>query len=186
MAKRRMAELQEGETLVVISTAAGDPLPAAPGEPAELWERSLSVIRKTKPDYLVFASDWMGKLHADRKRLVDAIEAIEPYVGHIILLNQPPILPETASRAAIRNGTHPVFRESEESNSQRRRINEFLHNLQSTKITVLDVSLRFETSDGGVRFVDEQGRQLYQDAGHISGYGADRIRDLLEKAVGAP
>src|SRR6266705_7229702 len=69
-----------GETLVVISTAGGDALPAAPGEPAELWERSLAVIRKTKPDYLVFASDWMEKLQADPKRLVEAIEAIEPYV----------------------------------------------------------------------------------------------------------
>ena len=175
-----------GKNLTVISVDAGDPLPKRNGDSSKLWLDSLDVVRKSTPKYLVFANHWSGKLDTDRERLAVAIAELKPYVGHIILLNQPPILPKEANRASFRAGIRPPFREPLDTKEKRRAANRYLLELQSPSISVIDIAGHFETSDGNILVTDEQGRQLYQDATHLSGYGAERIRDILKQALSEP
>ena len=177
-----MKEIAEklGYSLIVISVAAGDPLPNTP-----LWDDSLSTISKIKPDYLVIANEWRGKLRSDPDRLSIALNQLKPHVGRIILLNQPPILPNEASRMSIRNGSRPPFREDAAIRSDRQRINRFLLSFEFTKVSVLDISRHFETAEGEIISVDEEDRLLYQDSGHLSGYGAARIRDVIMQVLGS-
>ena len=169
-----------GYNITIISVAAGDPLPNTP-----LWRDSLSVVAKTKPDYLFIANEWRGKLHNDPDRLSVALNELKPLAGRIILLNQPPILPNEASRLSIRNGSRPPFREDAATRSDRQRINQFLVRFVSPEISVLDISRHFETEKGEIIFIDEQGKLLYQDPGHLSGYGAARIRNVIMQELGS-
>jgi peptidoglycan/LPS O-acetylase OafA/YrhL len=173
-----------GQTLTVISVAAGDPLPQQRiGESGKLWFDSLQAIRKIRPDYLVLANHWLAKLHGEPTRLALVIEELKPYVGHLILLNQPPILPKDANRAHFRAGVRPPFLEPKDAQANRRMTNEILLSFQSKNVSVIDVSRHFETNEGEIILTDERGRLLYQDATHLSGRGAERIRDVLKQAI---
>ena len=178
--------LDLGENLTVISVDAGDPLPQRNGDSSKLWLDSLDVVRKSKPKYLVLANEWTGKLAIDRGRLAIAIAELSPYVGRIILLNQPPILPREVNRASFRAGARPPFRESTDTHEQRRAANKYLIEFQSPSVSIVDIASRFETKDGDILLNDSQGQLLYQDATHLSGYGAERIRDLLKMAITLP
>ncbi|MDD2539603.1 MAG: acyltransferase family protein [Desulfuromonadaceae bacterium] len=172
-----------GYKLTVISVAAGDPLPSRKIEGDNLWQCSLKVIRKVKPDFLVLANHWSSKLDNDPDRVMVALDKLSPYVGHIIILNQPPTLPSNATRVAIRDGARPPFWESAKTRSLRHKANLFLASLQSAKTSVIDISRYFQSESGEVFYLDEQGRQLFQDSTHLSGYGAEKIRETLEKAL---
>jgi peptidoglycan/LPS O-acetylase OafA/YrhL len=171
-----------GYTLRVISVAAGDPFPSR-GNTDQLWAGTLATVRETKPDYLVFAAAWAEKLKDDPGRLAAALGELKRYSKHILLLNQPPILPREASRAAIRNGAHPPFAEPAHSRDERRKVNELLLTLRSPTVSVIDIARYFEAANGEVMFAGEQGEQLYHDSGHLSGHGADRIRAALTQGL---
>ena len=131
----------------------------------------------------MLAAHWTEKLHDDRERLTIAIDEIRPYAKHIFLLNQPPILPRGLNRAALRAGQRPPFFEEKSTQKVRRSINQFLREFESQGVTVIDVSKKFETAAGAILFLDEDGRQLYQDATHLSGYGAAKIDEMLRQAL---
>lgn len=132
------------------------------------------------------ANHWAGKLEADRERLAMAIAELKPFVEHIVLLNQPPILPKEVNRASFRAGLRPPFRELVDVQSRRRAANDYLQGLQSPSVSIVDIASRFETKDGDIRVTDEQGQLLYQDATHLSGHGAIRIRSALKEAISLP
>jgi hypothetical protein len=69
-----------GYKLSVISVAAGDPLPAPDVKSGRLWLDSFAVVKREKPDYLVLACEWKGKLKGNKERLALAVEALKPYV----------------------------------------------------------------------------------------------------------
>lgn len=175
-----------GCRLNVLSVDAADPLPDLAGAHGRLWLDSMEAIRKARPDYVVFASSWAEKLQGDPGRLALALRELQPHVGHIILINQPPQLPESASRAAIRAGARPPFREAAKVQGDRRDANASLLGFRSPEVSVLDISSRLETADGAITLTDEGGRLLYQDAKHISARGAERIRDVLEPMLSVP
>ena len=164
--------------LTVLSVEADDDLPNT-----SLWHNSLSTITKIKPDYLVIANEWRGKLRSDPDRLPTALSQLEPHVGKIILLNQPPVLPKEASRLSMRNGSRPPFREDAAIRSDRQRINKFLLGFESSKVSVLDISRHFETQEGEIISIDEHKKLLYQDSSHLSAYGASRIRDVIMQVL---
>jgi hypothetical protein len=112
-----------------------------------------------------------------------ALELISQHSAHIVVLNQPPILPAGLSRAAIREGAQPPFFEEAESAEKRKSINEYLLNFASESIDVIDVSSTFLDADGQVLFTDAHGRWLYQDANHLSGFGAEEVRSQLEAVL---
>lgn len=169
--------------LLVISVAAGDPLPPSGSSKSNpLWDASLAASKKYHPDALVLACEWRGKLALDHNRLGAALTALKPSVGKIIIVNQPPALPERASREAIRLGSQPPFIEEGEANRLRTRVNDWLATLASPTIAVVDVASQVSNPDGSIRFT-ENGKQLYQDAGHLSPYGAEHIQSQLESAL---
>ena len=173
-----------GYKLSVISVAAGDPLPTSNNvSSGRLWLESLDVVRKEKPDYLVLACSWEGKLQGDKERLALAVNTLKPLVGRLVILNQPPILPENANRDSIREGARPPFYEDAEIRRLRMESNAYLKSFNSGNCSVVDIASHFQTTNGEVLFLDQQGRQLYQDSGHLSGYGADFIRSDLRQAI---
>jgi hypothetical protein len=173
-----------GYKLSVISVVAGDPLPTSDNvSSGRLWLESLDVVRKEKPDYLVLACSWEGQLQGDKERLALAVNTLKPLVGRLVILNQPPILPKNANRASIREGATPPFYEDAEIRRQRMEVNDYLKSFNSGNCSVVDIAAHFQTTNGEVLFLDEQGRQLYQDSGHLSGYGADFISSDLRKAI---
>jgi hypothetical protein len=50
-------------------------------------------------------------------------------------------------------------------------------------VTVIDVEPLFTAGDGSIRFTGEDGIQLYQDADHISGAGAELVKAELIQAI---
>jgi hypothetical protein len=173
-----------GYKLIIISVAAGDPLPAPDVSHGKLWLDSLAVVRKVKPDYLILACSWEGKLNGDRERLALAVETLKPLVGHLVILNQPPILlPTSVNRTSIRNGARPPFFEDAETRRLRLESNNYLERFNSGNSTVVDIASHFVTTNGEILFLDSQGRQLFQDAGHLSGYGAEFVRSGLKQAI---
>ncbi len=173
-----------GYKLSVISVAAGDPLPASHSiASGQLWLDSLAAVRRAKPDYLILACSWEGKLEGGRDRLALAVGALKPLVGRLVILNQPPILPKIANRASIRLGARPPFYEDSEARRQRMEVNDYLNTFNAGNCSVVDIASHFQTSDGEILFLDGHGRQLYQDSGHLSGFGAELIRSKLEQAV---
>lgn len=182
--KQICAEL--GENLTVISVDDGDSLPQRNKNSSKLWLDSLNVVRQSKPEYLVIANHWAAKLDDDRERLEMAIAELKPFARHIVLLNQPPILPKEVNRAYFRAGARPPFQELADTQSKRRATNAYLLKFQSQNVFVVDIASRFETKDGSILITDELGHLLYQDATHLSGYGAERVRAVLKEAISLP
>jgi peptidoglycan/LPS O-acetylase OafA/YrhL len=164
--------------LHVISVAAGDPFPNS-----ELYRRSLQFLAREKPDVTVFIAAWGQKIGGDHVKLSTALSEMLKYTCHVILVTQPPLLPDDASRDAIRKGGWLPFFEEQHDLSSRKSANSFLLSLQSDRVHVLDVEPIFMRDDGQVRFVDRYGRQMYQDKGHLSGLGASMVGDLLSAEV---
>ena len=175
-----------GLNLTVISSDAGDPLPNRSDDSNVLWLSSVEVIKKTRPKYLVIANEWSGKLGDDRQRLEKAIEMLRPFTSHIVILNQPPILPRELTRASIRNGLRPPFIESKEAQIKRHETNEYLLGLQSKDVTIVDIARRFESNDGNIIVFDGRQHMLYQDSTHLSGYGAERVSENIKAAISTP
>jgi hypothetical protein len=174
------------KNLIIISVDGGDPLPQRDGNSNKLWLDSLDVIRKSKPKYLVMANHWVDKLEGNSERLAMAIKELEPFVEQIVLLNQPPMLPNEVNRESFRAGLRPPFRELMDIQSKRSAANDLLLGLKSPSVSVINVARYFETNDGNIRFTDERGQHLYQDATHLSGHGAEKIRNALKEAISLP
>lgn len=162
----------------VISLAAGDPFPGA-----ELYRKSLQFITREKPDVTVFVAAWDEKIGNNHEKLLTALSEILKYSRHVILVTQPPLPPENASREAIRRGgLQPIFEEASVSAS-RKATNLFLRSLRSDRIHVIDIEPLFVQGDGQIRFVDSHGAQVYQDKGHLSGLGARMVGEQLSSEV---
>ncbi|MEI7732794.1 MAG: acyltransferase family protein [Verrucomicrobiota bacterium] len=170
--------------LSVISVAAGDPLPSTTnGACSQLWLDSLAAVNREKPDFLIISCHWSSKLKGDTQRLVYAIEALKKNARNLVILNQPPILPNNINRAAIRAGARPPFYEDKETRRRRLEANEFLKHFISENCSVIDVSIHFQKNTGDILFCDGQGRELYHDATHLSGFGADLILPVLMRTI---
>lgn len=169
--------------LIVISVAAGDPLPSKDITHNILWLDSLSVVKKEKPDFLVLACAWESKLAKEKERLALAVDTLKPLVGRLVLLNQPPILPTNDNRASIRQGAHPPFYEVKKIHNSRLAINDYLNSFYKENVVVVNIASHFQMTDGSILIIDDQGRQLYQDGNHLSGFGGDLIRSEIVRAI---
>ena len=188
-----------GCKLTVLSVCSGTPLPSHDVTDEQLWLDALAVVRKERPDCLILGYRWEAKLNGGKdcfaltiKGLKSfggkdcfalAIKDLKPLVGHLIILNQPPILPINCYRVAIREGARPPFFEDKEFQAVRRDANDYLQRFNGGKITVVDVASHFQSTNGEILFFDGQGRQMYQDATHLSAYGAAFVRPELKQAV---
>jgi peptidoglycan/LPS O-acetylase OafA/YrhL len=165
--------------LNVICADDRDPLPSLNGAQGRFCLDSLAAVRKEHPDYLVLACSWDLKLTANKERLALAVAALKDHVGHLFILNQPPILPASSERPSLRQGAHPPFYEEWTTRRKRLETNKYLMSLTSTNVSVIDIASHFEAPKGAVLFADASGRRLYQDRKHLSGCGADSVRSLF-------
>ncbi|BDU70319.1 hypothetical protein GETHOR_24200 [Geothrix oryzae] len=172
--------------LTVVSVSSGDPLPKADAVPAPLWDDSLSVIRRIRPDVLLVACEWRGKLNGAPERLTMAIKEVSPFVGRVVLIDQPPILPPDANRGSIREGARWPFHEETSVREGRLASNRQLVSLKSDRCLIVETASKFEAPDGSLRFWDGAGRETYDDAMHLSYYGANLVRGDLELLIRMP
>jgi hypothetical protein len=171
--------------LNIISIAAGDPLPVCPGstQPAKTWNDSLLQIEELQPELTILVMRWETKLAACPERLPAAIEELSKHTRRIILITQPPVMPREASRAEVRKGARPPFYEPEKHRTQRLAKNEFVKSHASEQVMIVDLEHLFGTSAGEVFYWDENGRLLYQDEDHLSGYGVQYVKPLVKEAL---
>jgi hypothetical protein len=162
----------------VISVAAGDPFPGT-----QLYKDSLLFLDRANPDITIFAAAWAEKVGHNRDRFKTALSQLLQKSKHVILITQPPGLPKYASREEIRkSGLRPIF-EDITSSTLRQDTNTFLLSHRNERVHVLDIESLFKKSDGEIRFTNSQGRQLYHDGGHLSGYGSEMVKKLLVKEI---
>ena len=116
-----------------------------------------------------------------RSIVVFAVFILKKVAAVIIpFIQPPPELPKLASRERIRKGSRPAFIEELQELAARLESNRFLKSLETENVIVMDIEPLFVGDRGGVRFADEDGRQLYQDFSHLSSLGANLIKaDLV-------
>jgi hypothetical protein len=172
-----------GCNLHVAAVQGGDTLPQADGRVNQIWQDTVRIIEGRRPDVVVMGSLWHRWLAPYPARLTTAIAEIAPHVGHIVILNQPPVLPRSARREEIRRGARPPFREEPETAAARARANAFIAGLAGPKVVVLDVARHFELSDGSIRMTGNTGLPLFDDETHLSAYGTAIIEPELLRAL---
>ncbi len=170
--------------LTILSTAGEDPLAAPNGPSPPLFQRSLETIRQEKPAIVLLACHWIYKLKADPSRLALTLQAIQPHAGRIIVLTQPPLLPDSATRAAIRQGSRSPWLEKPADRTLRQRLNQIVQQQSASNIIVVDTGPFFTWQDGSLMLHDAQGRPLFHDAVHLSTHGASRIKAAAAAALG--
>jgi hypothetical protein len=106
----------------------------------------------------------------------------------LILVTQPPLLPPQASREAIRDGARPPFLEEAHDRISRLAVNRYLNSLAVSGVDLIDIESLFTDGTGAIRFTDSQGHQLFEDPRHISGFGAELVKDDIISTIrsGAP
>jgi peptidoglycan/LPS O-acetylase OafA/YrhL len=169
--------------LTVISVDGGDPLPHSSGELSPLWIDSLAIVKRQKPDVLVLACMWTAKLANDPARLGMALKELELSARSVILLTQPPTLSSNESREGVRAGNRLPFVEAPGERSARARLNRLVSNFQGGNVSVVDVDPLLINNEGVIRFVDDQGRLIYQDSYHLSDVGTSLVEPDLIKAI---
>ncbi len=181
MVKQLAEEL--GYRLTVISVSSGDALPPDPASTESLWTQSLETIRQESPDVVILVSNWQSHLGGRGQRLDLALEALRPLTRKVILITQPPMLPAAGEREAIRRGARPPFHEDQIIRESRSAANDEVRARAGGKVQVIDVESLFHNADGGIPFWDAAGHLMFHDRGHLSLYGAERVKAPLEKAI---
>jgi len=172
-----------GFKLDVISVSGKDPLLHSDGRNQALWDASLPIVKREKPDFLVLACYWQVELTSDKDKLQIAIHELKPYVHCLLLVTQPPQLSEIHPRWALRDGVLPPFTEKPEIRTERLKANTWIKSFQGDAVIVLDIDHYFESSNGNIPFFDQNGNQLYRDGNHLSGYGAELVKTDILSAI---
>ncbi len=178
-AMERLSEEQNAR-VHVISVAAGDPFP-----PSSLYRLSMNRLEEEKPRVTILVAAWASKIGSDKTKMQAMLSDILEYSNSVVLITQPPQLPEAASRESIReNGMVPIFEDSEVALS-RKSSNDLVSSFRSERVRVVDVESVFIQENGEIRLHDSHGRQLFQDSGHLSGFGAELVADVLSGEISA-
>jgi hypothetical protein len=172
-----------GLRLTVISVDGGDLLPYSSGNLPPLWTKSLAVIEQQRPEFAVIACLWSNTLRDDEGRLDIALNQLKQNAQTVILITQPPALPKQANRQGIREGNRPPFVEDLKERAERIRSNEIVQSEQEGNVKVINIEPLFSDRIDGIRFEDSLGRQLYQDADHLSAVGAELVKADLVKEI---
>jgi lysophospholipase L1-like esterase len=93
------------------------------------------------------------------------------------------MLPRLAMRQIIRQGGPTVFSENPKDRLARAQANAVILSMASDRVHVLDIEPLFVEGQGNIRFLDQEGRQLYHDSTHLSGHGTDLVREALETTL---
>lgn len=173
----------KGISFISVAVPAGDVLPRPSEASDRLWQDSLRIVTETKPDVVIIVSAWSQKLRREPDRLRRAIDAIRPHTDQILLFEEPPALPERATRANIRAGERGPFIEDRAQRALRIAAKQTIESLRDDDVELVPTSQRFFDEDGGVAFTGLNGRQNYHDRSHLSRNGADLLRLDIEAAI---
>jgi hypothetical protein len=167
--------------LNILAFPAGNQLP---GQPDTVWADVLDFIRAAPPDVAIIAQAWETKLGPDAAPLRDALSALCPHVGRIVLIEQPPRPPPSATREAIRGGARGPFYETPDVTRARSAANARIRGLAAqVGAEVIRTEPIFSAPNSGMLIIGPDGQHLFQDAAHISSFGARLVRPALEKAM---
>jgi hypothetical protein len=150
-----------------------------------MWPHVARLVAAERPQVVVFAYAWGGKVADHPDRLRRALDALTASGARVVLVQEPPILPDGLSREAIREGLRPPFVETEQKRIIRQKGAAVIRALAGPKVAVVDVAPLFETG-GAIRFTDEAGRQLFQDTTHLSDLGAGLAVKAMAPAIVVP
>jgi len=163
----------------IMSVAGGDPLHGS-----GIFDRSVQFLQRTEPDIALLAAQWVGKVYSQEERLHNTVDEVASHVEHLILLNQPPILPEYASREYFRKHGMAPIREASSQRIPRSRVNRMVGSFGSRPgVSVVDAASLFVKPDSTISYMSEMKEQLYRDQHHLSGYGADRVVPSILTAI---
>ncbi len=166
----------QGHILSVHST---DPMPGS-----KLWEEYIKFLEHARPDIVIFVASWGSKLTTQhRLDFQHNLEKIHRYARQVVIITKPPNLPLSSPRAEIRKTGSITFLEKEIEKEKRRSANRYLITLESDWVTVLKTDDYFLNPDGSIRFLDNQGQQLFYDRTHLSYYGASLLKSDLVKII---
>ena len=162
----------------VISVAAADPIPDS-----QLYKESIKCLQSCKPDVTLFIASWASKIDHRRDKMELALQEILQHSSYVILITEPPVLPSYASRQRFREtGLKPVFEEPEVS-EKRQRTNAYIRSLESERVRVVEVESLYQNPDGTIIFCDEEGRQLFHNKTHLSGWGALLAKPMVSHVI---
>jgi peptidoglycan/LPS O-acetylase OafA/YrhL len=169
---------QQSLNLNVISDAGGNPMPGN-----RLYDDSLAFLKRCQPDVTVVAIAWSAKLKNQKELLDEIVADVLRESQSCILIGQPPILPELATREAFRANGFFAVREEEDKRQARMLSNELLSRFESERVKVVLVDEYFLDSEQNIRFVDENGLLMFHDKTHLSRVGAEKVSGDLIAAI---
>jgi hypothetical protein len=140
-------------------------------------------VKQDNPDDLVLVCNWAEQLTGKKGRLEIAIEQLRQHARRLILITQPPQLPESGTREAMRNGSRPPVFENPVERARRTELNAFLMSFGKGNVIVLNIEPLFVADDGSIRLIDKDGRLIYQDRDHLSDAGAELVKASLMRVI---
>ena len=167
-------------TVNLLAIPAGNELP---GEPNSHWPNARAFVSQAKPDVIIIAQAWNDKLGTGEP-LIEALKSLGDKTP-IILLTQPPAIPQQATRDGVRGGAKPPFFEPAETKARRIAAEAVLKRFKGRNVSVVEIAPLFQGQDGSVIAFDKDGRSLYHDPGHLSSFGASKTRPILKQAIDA-
>lgn len=158
---------------------------------SDLYEDGLRMIDSIRPQAVVVAGAWMARGFGDDPSISKRMVAdLAQRCGLVVIVGEPPILPEKEFRSRIRSGARLPLREAEDVRRQRLAANEAIRDACVPSAVFVGVDDIFEETDGSLRLRLRDGRQLFHDQTHISGWGAEvaiaRLSPTLLSARRAP
>jgi hypothetical protein len=100
-----------------------------------------------------------------------------------LLIEQPPVLPLNADRAAWRNVAALTVYEDSKVRARRIAANALIEKYASKRVLTIAVDEFYEGSDGSVRVLDQTGHELFHDAGHLNYRGTLLVRPTLRREI---
>jgi peptidoglycan/LPS O-acetylase OafA/YrhL len=176
---------ENGYRANLINQGGNLPLPGS-----DYYEKSLTSIAKIKPKVTILAASWYTHGLIEKESILkSAIRDILQHSEYIVLIEAAPVLPKSALRGRIReNGLSPAF-EGTQIREARLRSNDLVAQNASERVRIIQIDHIFLNGDGTIKYIDGDGRQLFNDPIHLSGYGADlvmaEVSDLLTKLLRA-
>ena len=182
LALKDIAKTQD-RRLNILSEEGIDPLPLPFTNLPWRWPESLAFLKQQNTDTLFLICNFQLKTEQNPMRLGLAVSELKKYARRIVLLTQPPRLPEFADRDGIRNGHKPPFREDPAYKVKRTASNALVKSLQGDRVVVIDIEPFFTEADGSIRFTDSNRHLLYFDDTHLSEFGADLIKPEIVRLL---
>ncbi len=157
-----------GFELHILSVAGQNPMPES-----ALFRQSEAWLQSNPVDVIILSAHWIGQTNLEASQ--ELIDRLRVHTKFLVVLDQPPMLPDRASRRAIREqGICQVF-EEDWATKQRYIWQKWKQQFTGPQFEFVDVHGHFLNTSGDIRLFDDSARLLYQDRLHLSQFGANEV-----------